>query len=199
MKHPTIIVGVCMLTASLSVTQVSAQAHDHAVAAGDAVVIEVDMRDHAFFPTSLRIPAGHPVTLVFANSGSVDHEFMAGRGASDGDFDVDLFAGLEVEMGTMMADHGAPADHADADGADADDHHDAPGAPAHDHADTDSDANAGGHDHGGDDHGTMVGLEPGARSTMTFTLPDALRGEWEMACFLPNHYERGMHGTLTVY
>ncbi len=34
---------------------------------------------------------------------------------------------------------------------------------------------------------------------MTFTLPTDRRGEWEMACFLPRHYERGMHGALTVY
>ena len=45
----------------------------------------------------------------------------------------------------------------------------------------------------------MVALDAGGRTTMTFTLPDDLRGEWEMACFLPRHYERGMRGTLTVY
>jgi uncharacterized cupredoxin-like copper-binding protein len=175
MKQPIVSVAVCLLAASMGGGQVSAQTHSHDAAASDAVVIEVDMRDHSFSPANLRIPAGHPVTLVFADTGSVDHEFMAGRTVSDGDFEVDLFAGVEVEIGTMMADH------------------DAPGAAAHDHAD------AGGHDHGGTDHGTMVALEPGGRTTMTFTLPDALRGEWEIACFLPNHYERGMHGMLTVY
>lgn len=176
MKQPTIPVGVCLLAASLSAGQVSAQAHDHDAATGDAMAIEVDMRDHAFFPTSLRIPAGSAVTLVFENTGSVEHEFMAGRGVSEGHFQVDLFAGLEVDLGSIItAVHDDSTDHGHAD------------------------AGAGHDDHAGEGHGTMVGLEPGGRATMTFTLPDALRGEWEIACFLPNHYERGMHGVLTVY
>jgi len=176
MKQPTIPVGACLLAASLSGGQVSGQAHDHDAATGDAMAIEVDMRDHAFLPTSLRIPAGNPVTLVFGNTGSVEHEFMAGRGVSEGHFEVDLFAGLEVDLRSVMpAEHDNSADHGHAD------------------------AGAGHHDHAGADHGTMVGLGPGGRATMTFTLPDSLRGEWEMACFLPNHYERGMHGVLTVY
>lgn len=45
----------------------------------------------------------------------------------------------------------------------------------------------------------MVLLDEGGRTSMTFTLPIELRGEWEMACFLTGHYRRGMHGTLTVY
>ena len=45
----------------------------------------------------------------------------------------------------------------------------------------------------------MISLQEGMRGTMTFTLPTALRGEWEIGCFLTGHYGRGMHGTLTVY
>ena len=36
------------------------------------------------------------------------------------------------------------------------------------------------------------------RSSMTFVLPGDLRGEWEMACFIPGHYDGGMHGTVIV-
>ncbi|MDH3205517.1 MAG: cupredoxin domain-containing protein [Gemmatimonadota bacterium] len=196
MRQPILTLALSVfITSSLGATALSAQAHDHDAAAGDAMVIEVDMADHSFTPATLRIPAGHPVTLVFENTGSVEHEFMAGRGVSDGDFDVDLFAGLEVVIGTAeMAVHDGDAGHDHAAGAA--DHVDPPGAPAHDHADA---ADAGGHEHGGDDHGTMVGLDAGGRTTMTFTLPADRRGEWEMACFLPRHYDRGMHGMLTVY
>jgi uncharacterized cupredoxin-like copper-binding protein len=175
MHFSTKFAPVCLLALLLGANEARAQDHDHGAASGDAMVIEIDMRDHAFTPATLRIPAGHSVTLVFENTGSVEHEFMAGRGVSDGDFEVDLFAGLEVTMGTVtMAEHSADADH--------------------DHA-----AGAADHDHAGGDHGTMVGLEPGSGTTMTFTLPTDRRGEWEMACFLPRHYERGMHGVLTVY
>ncbi|MGE0160814.1 MAG: cupredoxin domain-containing protein [Gemmatimonadales bacterium] len=168
------------------------QNHDHAPSP-DPLVIEVDMRDYAFAPAPLRIPAGQPVTLVFTNTGNVEHEFMAGRRPANGDFEVDLFEGVAVETGTAPADdHGAtPHDHP----TDAAPHDHTDSGAAHDHAD----AGATAHDHTADGHGTMVQAEVGGRVTMSFTLPADRRGEWEMACFLPRHYERGMHGVLTVY
>lgn len=173
----------------------NAEAQDHDHATPDApVVIEVDMSDYTFAPTPLLIPAGRPVTLVFTNTGDVAHEFMAGRSPASGDFEVDLFEGVQVETGApAMGDHDAMLhDHP----ADAGAHDHAPAAPAaadHGHAD------AGGHDHADAPHGTMVEVDTGARATMTFTLPADRRGEWEMACFLPRHYERRMHGQLIVY
>jgi uncharacterized cupredoxin-like copper-binding protein len=177
----------CAVVATALPGQAYAQRQHDEPAAGDAVVVEVDMRDHAFSPTALRIPAGQPVTLVFRNSGSVDHEFMAGRGVSEGDFELDLFEGIDVAiepgMEAMMPDH-----------------HDDPDTLPHDHgADDDHRAAVHDHDHGQADHGTMASVEPGRRATMSFTLPADRRGEWEMACFFPNHYERGMHGSLSVY
>lgn len=174
----------CTVVATALPGQAYAQHQHDEPAAGDAVIVEIEMRDHAFSPTTFRISAGRPVTLAFRNTGSVDHEFMAGRGVSEGDFESDLFEGVEVVIdGPMMMNH-----------------HDAPDAPSHDHAAADGDDRAaGGHDHGRGDHGTMVGVEPGQRATLTFTLPADRRGEWEIACFLPNHYERGMHGSLSVY
>ena len=155
----------------------NARAQDHDHAAPDApVVIEVDMSDYSFAPAPLRIPAGRPVMLVFTNAGDVEHEFMAGRSPASGDFEVDLFEGVQVETGVpAMGDHDAMP-------------HERP-----------ADADAGGHDHADAAHGTMVQVATGARATVTFTLPADRRGEWEMACFLPRHYERGMHGQLIVY
>lgn len=43
-----------------------------------------------------------------------------------------------------------------------------------------------------------VEVEPGHQVTLTFTVPDGKRGEWEIACFVSGHYELGMHGALTV-
>jgi len=179
----TLAAGACatMVTLAIPARVLGQHQHDEP-ATGPAVVIEVEMRDHAFSPANLRVPAGQPVTLVFRNTGAVEHEFMAGRRVTEGDFGTDLFAGIEVatesDMDAMMHDH----------------HDDAAAAP-HDH----DDAAAAPHDHGAGDHGTMVSVEPGQHATMTFTLPVDRRGEWETACFLPNHYERGMHGSLIVY
>lgn len=65
---------------------VSAQARDHDDAEQVAMTIEVDVRDHAFSPTPLRIPAGRRVTSAVADAGEVQREFIARRGASEGDF-----------------------------------------------------------------------------------------------------------------
>lgn len=43
-----------------------------------------------------------------------------------------------------------------------------------------------------------VEVEAGHQVTLTFTVPAGKQGSWEMACFVPGHYELGMHGTLTV-
>ncbi len=176
MRFATIAVSACALAVLLNGTEAWAQDHTHDAAPGEALVIEVNMADYSFSPEPLQIPAGQLVQLVFTNTGEVEHEFMAGRTVADGDFAVDLFAGLDVEMGTEEA----TADHDDA------------AVPAgHDNSD--------GHHDGDDTHGTMVLLQEGGRTSMTFTLPVELRGEWETGCFLTGHYGRGMHGTLTVY
>ncbi|MEW6045248.1 MAG: plastocyanin/azurin family copper-binding protein [Bacillota bacterium] len=43
-----------------------------------------------------------------------------------------------------------------------------------------------------------VEVEPGGEVKITFTVPAGKQGSWEMACFVPGHYELGMHGSLTV-
>ena len=186
MRSAIAVVPICALAMSLGGAGVQAQVHDHG--AVEPIVIEVTMAEFSFSPAVLRIPADRPVKLVFVNNGVVEHEFMAGRNAVNGDFEVDLFANVDVEMGSEEAtDHddagAAPHDHPAA--AAAQDH---PGMAAHDHSDM----------MGQDDHGTMVLAGPGLRSSMTFVLPGELRGEWEMACFIPGHYDGGMYGTVIV-
>ena len=114
MRFATIAVAALSLTVLLNGTEAWAQDHAHDAAAGDPLVIEVNMADYSFSPEALRIPAGQLVQLVFTNTGEAEHEFMAGRTVADGDFAVDLFAGLDVVMGTAV-----PAGHDNSDG-----HHD---------------------------------------------------------------------------
>ncbi len=47
-------------------------------------------------------------------------------------------------------------------------------------------------------HGTEVELESGGKATLTFTVPADRKGEWEIGCFVPGHYEAGMKGKLVV-
>ena len=146
----------------------------------EAVRIEVTLDEYSFSPDPLRVPAGRPVTLVIRNVGRFQHEFMAGRNAAGDDFEHDLFADLHVNIEKVET---ADADHAE-----------------HEHAAAEHEPGAaGGHAHGeGHEHGTMVENQPGETFLMSFTLPESRRGEWSTGCFLPGHYDAGMHGTLIV-
>ena len=174
----------------------------------EAVRIEVTLDEYSFSPDPLRIPAGRPVTLVIRNVGRFQHEFMAGRNAAGDDFEHDLFADLHVNIEkaeTADADHASAADadhaeHARAGAADRDQaaHEQAQAEHAHAAAEHEPGA-AGSHAHGeGHGHGTMVENQPGETFLMSFTLPESRRGEWSTACFLPGHYDAGMHGALIV-
>jgi plastocyanin len=79
--------------------------------AADTTVIHLTLKDFAFVPDTLRIPAEKPVKIMIKNTGTVTHEFMAGKGriAASGDgFKQDLFnnvivhnSGGKVEMSGM--------------------------------------------------------------------------------------------------
>jgi uncharacterized cupredoxin-like copper-binding protein len=165
----------------------------------EALRIDVTLDEYSFSPDPLRIPAGRLVTLVIQNAGRVPHEFMAGRDVAGNDFGQDLFADLHVNIEPVeMADagheeHGGHAEETEhADQHDATEHgHEA--AEADHHAGAEADAHGGGHA-----HGTMAEARVGETVLMTFTLPEDRRGEWMTGCFLPGHYDAGMHGTLIV-
>lgn len=181
------VAALVVLVFAGSVGRSSAQA---AGQEAEALLIDVTLDEYSFSPDPLRIPAGRPVTLVIRNVGRFAHEFMAGREAEDDEFSHDLFADLHVnieQVETTAESHGEHAEHDHADTAE------------HEHEADHDDAAAGGHEHGaGHEHGTMVENQPGETFHMTFTLPESRRGEWSTGCFLPGHYEAGMHGTLVV-
>ena len=161
----------------------------------EALRIEVVLDEYSFSPDPLRIPAGRPVTLVIRNVGRFPHEFMAGREPAGDDFEQDLFADLHVNIEKVEMNHGDHGSEATAQHEPAEHAH---GAPEHAHDDHEQEA-AGGHVHGaGHEHGTMVENQPGETHLMSFTLPESRRGEWTTGCFLPGHYDAGMHGTLIV-
>ncbi len=47
-------------------------------------------------------------------------------------------------------------------------------------------------------HGTEVELDEGGKATLSFTVPTDRKGNWEVGCFAPGHYEAGMKGVLVV-
>jgi uncharacterized cupredoxin-like copper-binding protein len=47
-------------------------------------------------------------------------------------------------------------------------------------------------------HGTMVRLKPDSKATITFIVPVDRKGEWQMGCFVPGHYEGNMKGEIII-
>ena len=43
-----------------------------------------------------------------------------------------------------------------------------------------------------------VVLEPGQTLEVMITIPETMRGEWDMGCFQPGHYEAGMHAAIVI-
>jgi uncharacterized cupredoxin-like copper-binding protein len=43
-----------------------------------------------------------------------------------------------------------------------------------------------------------VVLEPGQTMEVIVTIPEEMKGDWEMGCFQPGHYEAGMHAAIVI-
>jgi len=137
-----------------------------------ADTIEVAMKDFAYEPDTLTIPAGQNVTLAFTNTGTVEHYFVVGDTiASDNEsFEQNLFSGVSIEKNKQTEGHDEEEEeeHAEEEGS----------------------------------HENVFELPPGGSGTMTFTLPPEKAGTYTIACFETTgnkkHYEMGMKGALTV-
>ena len=72
-----------------------------------ADTIEVAMKDFAYEPDTLTIPAGRQVTLAFTNTGAVEHYFVVGdtiASSKDG-FEQNLFSGVSIEKRKQTEGH----------------------------------------------------------------------------------------------
>lgn len=133
------------------------------------------LAEYRFVPETLTVKAGEDVELTIINQGAREHELMIGRPAGGGPaWEEDLLARMEPEVlsgeGYKLA--GFPG---------------MEGMEEHEEE-------AGMEEHGG----AEIEVEAGGRVTLVLHVPADATGEWEMGCFLPQHYERGMKGTLVV-
>jgi uncharacterized cupredoxin-like copper-binding protein len=136
------------------------------------VTIDVDMTEYAFNPASLELEVGQQVTLNLTNSGQLPHEIMFGR-------DVMMMnnrpAGYQMDMfeaGGVEPQISITEEGQMGEEMEAEEEH----------------------------GGFMVVLGAGGRGSMTFTVTEAMAGEWEMGCFEQDgvHYDAGMHGPVTI-
>lgn len=139
---------------------------------------EVVLDEFSFQPQPLELPAGGEVVLTLRNDGAAAHEFMLGREAKPGGgYETDLLAMVRAEV---VAGEGYEVRGI------------GDGAGGH------QDGDAGGHGDGHGGHGAQVTLDPGGSVTLRMNIPAGAKGEWEMGCFIPGHYEAGMKGTVVV-
>lgn len=138
---------------------------------GGTTRVEITMKEFAYAPDHVEVPAGVPVEITLRNDGSVEHEWMVGRDPRDGGgYEADLLAMAQIEVvegeDYVFGEMG----------------------------ETDHTGTTGAEEH----HGTEVEVEPGGHVTLRVTFPADAVGTWEMGCFVPGHYEAGMKGTFTV-
>jgi uncharacterized cupredoxin-like copper-binding protein len=67
--------------------------------ASDARTIEIEMRDTAFDPDTISVPAGEEVRLVLHNGDSVDHDAFIGDEMAQADHEAEMNAGGGMEHG----------------------------------------------------------------------------------------------------
>jgi uncharacterized cupredoxin-like copper-binding protein len=133
--------------------------------------IEVAMKDFAYDPDTLAIPAGEPVTLAFTNTGSVEHYFVVGdtMTAEKNGFEHSLFSGVSIEKNKQTEEYDSEEDSHE---------------EGEDHHPNEFELPPGG-------RGTMTfTLPPEKAGTYTIACFETTGGEM--------HHELGMSGVLTV-
>ena len=150
-----------------------AESNETASASTDttAKAVEVTMKDHAYEPSSITVPAGQKVTLKFKNAGTVEHYFVVGdtiASSKDG-FRQNLFSGVSLEKSKKTGGHSEESEeHGEEDEHHADEFELPPGGS-----------------------GAMTfTLPPSKAGTYTFACFETTGNK--------KHYEMGMKGTLTV-
>ncbi|MFB6230618.1 MAG: cupredoxin domain-containing protein [Salinibacter sp.] len=167
--------AVVLLACGSDDSQQAAEAESNETASAStdttAKVIEVTMKDYAYQPSSITVPAGQKVTLKFKNAGTVEHYFVVGdtiAGSKDG-FRHNLFSGVSIEKRKQTSGHSEESEKH----GEGEEHH----------------ANEFELPPGGSGAMTFT-LPPAKAGTYTFACFETTGNK--------KHYEMGMKGTLTV-
>lgn len=168
-----------------------------------ASTIHIVTGDFFFKPETIEFKAGQEVKIELVNEGNIEHEFMVGRGMKmvedkdEGNEEMDEAS--EEEHKTSEAGHehhqhenseGMHGTHTAASRGFEDDFFEG--------IDVKAEVGNGAQFMRMPGHGTMVLLKPHSKVTITFMVPSDRIGEWEMACFIPGHYEAKMKGNVMV-
>lgn len=93
-------ITLATVLALLALVAVACGDSDDEGAADDAVqTIEIEMRDIAFVPATITVPAGEEVRLVFHNAGKVDHDAFIGDEMAQADHEDEMSGGSGMDHG----------------------------------------------------------------------------------------------------
>ena len=171
-------------------------------------IIQIATGDFYFKPATIELKAGQEVKIELVNEGNIEHEFMVGRGvkAEDSHVHGEMHEGMEENTETSEMGHEHNGEMHQPEGMQ--DMQGMNNAHAGMSRGFDQDffegINVAAETENGAEfmrmpgHGTMVLLKPHGKAIITFNVPTDRIGEWEMACFIPGHYEAMMRGKIIV-
>ena len=200
MKRPLTL--IILLSVSFLLLLAACKRHD------ESNTIQIMTGDFYFKPAAIELKAGQEIKIELVNEGNIEHEFMVGRGVKTEDTHAhgEMHEGMEEnnETSEMGHEHNGEMHHPEG-------MQDMQGMnSAHAGAsrgfdedffsviDVKSETENGAEFMRMPGHGTMVLLKPHGKAIITFTVPTDRIGEWEMACFIPGHYEAMMRGKVIV-
>jgi uncharacterized cupredoxin-like copper-binding protein len=149
--------------------------------------IQITVGEFYFRPQTIQIKAGQKVRINLINKGKIEHEFMIGCGVEEGKSHMEMFNEDEREHSHLEKTENL---HSEVSKRFEKDFFEGVEVVAQTEGGAEFMSVPG--------HGTMVRLKPESRATIAFTVPADHKGKWQMACFLPGHYEAKMKGEVIV-
>jgi uncharacterized cupredoxin-like copper-binding protein len=146
-----------------------------AATAGKVHRVTIMMKEFRFEPATIQLKAGEEVALTIKNAGSVEHEWAAGRGVVNTEAEKGYRQDLLALLKPTVTGREYELEKVSATGK-----------------------NEEGEGETVKLLSSEVDVEPGGVATLHFTVPASAKGEWQMGCFIPGHYEAGMKGRLII-
>ena len=133
------------------------------------------MKEFKFEPGTIHLKVGEKVALTIKNEGTTEHDWSAGRNVVT----TQAQAGYRTDLWTYLKPTVAGMEYTV---------EKASATPEKDVAEYET----------AELLSTEMDVQPGGSVTLHFTVPANARGTWGFGCFLPGHYEAGMHGTIVI-
>jgi len=146
-------------------------------AASPVHVVTLSLKEFRFVPAQLHFKVGERVKLIIKDAGRTEHEWLAGRGlvntADRQGFHTDLIALLKPRVSGRTYEMEKVS---------------TSGTSKMEPSEGENVERLS----------SEVDVKPGGQAVLRFTVPTSAKGQWEMGCLLPGHWESGMQGRVVI-